>query len=277
MDVAFLIIAHKNEHQLRRLVNHLASDFAVYLHIDSKSAIDPTGIVNAVVSTSRVDWGAFSQIKATLRLLKESSTRGHDRYVLISGQDLPLVNNLAINAFFENSDSDFIEWERLPRSIWAPKGGYDRLELFWEKAAAPIGVKIFGRSIRECQKRLGLYRRLPYECYGGTNWFNITHESAQYILDFVTNIDKRYLGRYRFTRAADEIFFQTILLNSRRASRCTNSSLRFIDWNAGTGSPRVLGINDLEHLTASNGLFARKFDEEVDSSIIDAIYERVGE
>jgi hypothetical protein len=276
-DIAFLIIAHKNERQLQRLVHHLSSDFAVYLHLDRKSAIDPANIANAVVSTSRVEWGGYSLIRATLQLLTESSCRGHDRYVLISGQDLPLVSNRDINAFFEGSDSEYIEWEKLPRAIWPPKGGYDRLELFWEKASAPIGVKVLGRAIRECQKRLGLCRPLGYEYFGGTAWFSITDESARYILDYVTNTDKNFLRSFRLTRAADEIFFQTILLNSRYALRCVNSSLHFIDWNAGTGHPRVLTLDDLQALTASKELFARKFDEEIDSSIIDAIYERMGE
>ncbi len=277
VDVAFLIIAHKNEHQIQRLVNHLSSDFAVYLHLDSKSAIDPTDISNAIVSTSRADWGAFSFINAMLWLLSESSRRGHDRYILISGQDIPLVSNRGIKAFFEGSDNDYYDWEILPRSIWLPRGGYDRVELFWEKSTAPFGVKVIGHTIRECQKRLHLCRPLKYKYYGGTTWFNITRDSARYVLDYVTNVDKQYLKSFRFTRAADELFFQTILLNSRYASRCVNSCLHFIDWNAGTGSPRVLDMSDCEQLMASNKIFARKFDETVDSAIIDHIYERIAE
>lgn len=70
----------------------------------------------------------------------------------------------------------------------------------------------------------------------------------------------------------DEIFFQTILLNSSLASDIVNDDMRYIEWkDPNSGSPSVLDMNDFPGLANSPKLFARKFDEEVDVEILDRI------
>ena len=65
----------------------------------------------------------------------------------------------------------------------------------------------------------------------------------------------------------DEIFFQTLVLNSPHRDSVVDANLRYIDWPG----PRVLRADDLDALLGSGMLFARKFDETVDAEILDLL------
>jgi hypothetical protein len=68
----------------------------------------------------------------------------------------------------------------------------------------------------------------------------------------------------------DELFFQTIIMNSELRGSIENDNLRFLDWSRDP-RPAVLVQKDLPALLSSHKLFARKFDERIDSSILDLL------
>jgi Core-2/I-Branching enzyme len=68
----------------------------------------------------------------------------------------------------------------------------------------------------------------------------------------------------------DELFFQTLVLNSPHRDSVVDANLRYIDWST-TPGPKVLRTDDLEALLGSGMLFARKFDETVDAEILDLL------
>ena len=81
---------------------------------------------------------------------------------------------------------------------------------------------------------------------------------------------------FRRVLIPDELFFQTILLNSPLRDRIVNDNLRYMDWSRpNVPLPAVLGTGDLPQLQQSPALFARKFDVTVDSAILDMIDERI--
>jgi hypothetical protein len=69
----------------------------------------------------------------------------------------------------------------------------------------------------------------------------------------------------------DEIFFQTILLNSHFKSQLVNDNLKYVDWSDLLAHPAILLTRDYEKLIDSTSLFARKFDETVDANILEMI------
>jgi hypothetical protein len=79
------------------------------------------------------------------------------------------------------------------------------------------------------------------------------------------------------TLCCDELFLQTILLNSPfSADRYINEfdsdphqTMRLIDWNR--GAPYIYRLSDFEELMDSGCLFARKFDTAVDAPIVEKI------
>jgi hypothetical protein len=66
----------------------------------------------------------------------------------------------------------------------------------------------------------------------------------------------------KFTFCSEEIYFQTILLNSKYINNIINDNLRYIDWDSGRGGyPAFLDKTDYEKIKHSNKIFARKFHE----------------
>ena len=96
----------------------------------------------------------------------------------------------------------------------------------------------------------------------GSQWFSITHDTACYLLDEFKKMKKSF----RYTFAPDEIFLQTILMQSPQIDKIIDDNLRYIDWDR--GNPYSFKQEDYPLLMNSNKLFARKFDTSVDQAII---------
>jgi hypothetical protein len=275
-----LILAHKNQSQVQRLIDHLKSDFDIYVHIDSNATIEINAEKN-VVSVARLPiyWGSYNLVIATLRLLEKAHENRYDRYILISGQDVPLKPNSSIAFFFQNNpDLQFIEFEKLPRRSWASHdGGFDRLSLYYpnKKPYQTIYtwlVEVSFWVVRKAQKTFPILKRnLFYSYWGGAEWLNLTGDCVEYILSYLSR-NEQYLRSFRHTRCSDEIFFQTIIMNSPFASKCVKNYLRYVDFDTGPEYPRTLREGDYSKLIRSDALFARKVDANVDSDIIEKIY-----
>jgi hypothetical protein len=282
MKIAILILAHKNKDQLGGLINHLKSDFDIYVHIDSHSALELEAEENVVlVDSLPVYWGSCNLVIATLRLFEKAHANNYDRYILISGQDVPLKSNDYIRLFFQdNPDKQFMEFEKLPRESWASEcGGFDRLWLYYPNKKPYQTVYTWMVDslfwvVRKVQKAFPKLKRKIFDNYwGGAEWLNLTGECVEYILDYVRNNEK-YLRSFEYTRCSDEIFFQTIIMNSPFAHKCVQNYLRYVDFITGPEYPRILREEDYEKLVLSDALFARKFDANIDSSIIEKVYAR---
>jgi hypothetical protein len=88
-----LILAHKSAIQLNRLIRHLSNDFDLFVHLDKKSRLRiediEAGVNIRVFRQYPVYHGSPNMNKACLELLKAAFSKGYDRYLLISGQDVP--------------------------------------------------------------------------------------------------------------------------------------------------------------------------------------------
>jgi hypothetical protein len=73
----------------------------------------------------------------------------------------------------------------------------------------------------------------------------------------------------------DELFFQTILVNSELRNRIVNDDLRYIRWTATGSGPEVLLVDDFDRLRDTESLFARKFDQGADGRVLDLIEEHL--
>jgi hypothetical protein len=283
MKIAILILAHKNQSQVQRLIDHLKSDFDIYVHIDSNASIAINAEKNVVlVASLPVYWGSYNLVLATLRLLEKAHENRYDRYILISGQDVPLKPNSSIACFFQNNpDAQFIESEKLPRRSWASHdGGFDRISLYYpnKKPYQTIYTWLeegFFWAVRKVQKKFPKLKRNLFNNYwGGAEWLNMTGDCVEYILNYL-NSNESFLRSFRHTRCADEIFFQTIIMNSPFASKCVQNYLRYVDFDTGPEYPRTIRESEYSKLISSDALFARKFDANVDNRIIEKIYDYV--
>lgn len=134
------------------------------------------------------------------------------------------------------------------------------------------------------QKIIGIDRlkNSGMELYCGSSWWSITHEFAE---EYLSKIDwaKDQFGRATF--AADEFVPHTVIMNSLFRDSCYEPSqvihknIRLLDFGGGNGygSPKVWTIDDKEILVSSKDLFARKFEQNIDSEIIEFLLDRIRE
>lgn len=288
MKIGYLILAHKNPTQLCRLVDRINIEGSViYIHIDKK--VDISDFINTIKDKEKVhfvnnrisaNWGAFSLVEATLNGLKEMLSKYNDiEYIsLLSGQDYPIKkSNYIVNFFKERKGKEFIHFDPFPTRELI-NGGMDRIEYYYDydnevmkKNQYEIEMKLMGI------KRDFIENMRPYH---GSQWWSLTRECVEYVLDHIDK-NKEITNFYRYTRFPDEQIFQTIIMNSKFSSKVVNNNLRYIDWSTvdrakldwlrNPPHPKVLLISDYNSLLRSRCLYARKFDENVDSEIIDKI------
>ncbi|EDM38224.1 hypothetical protein PBAL39_01377 [Pedobacter sp. BAL39] len=280
MKAAVLILAHKNVWQLQQLVNRLSEDFDVYIHADAKWELDESLFKNDpnvfMVKRHIVNWGSYHQILATLELFNTSFKKDYDYYMLISGLDLPVKSNIFIKNFMENNlTRSFVNSESLPKKAWAGQnGGFDRIDYYFG-LDFNTGVDILKRKafsfIQRLQRKYGFRRkRFDIEFYGGWNWVNLNREAMQYLMNFLKE-KPAFLKSFKNTYCADEIWLQTVLLNG--PLEIVNNNYRYTSWEDHASHPKLLTMQDLEALKQSEDLFARKFDEQEDRKVIEAVYQ----
>lgn len=270
VTLAYIVSAYKNLGQLSRLVRRLTADgSAVVVHVDRKTddrqydafAAGPADVPAVhLLERHRCHWGGFGHVRATLKGIEELGRLGteFEYLILLTGQDYPIKPSSAIQRFFErNRGKSFMAYSELPSRWWSPRGGLDRIEYrHW---------RLYGRHVR-----LPLKRSFPagLRPFGGGAYWCLSRDCIQLVRDFVAKRPDvvRFFERVDIP---DEIFFQTVIMNSPLASTVVNDNLRYIDWRG--VRPAILETADLPALRESPKLFARKFDVTRDERILDLI------
>lgn len=279
---AYLVIAHHQFEILMaamKILDDVNNDF--YIHIDAKVENFPKEKIQNAVTKSRiyfvdrlsVNWGGYSQIKCELRLLKAAVKNQYDYYHLISGVDLPIKSKQEIFRFFEeNSGKEFVYFEK-KRIQEKYLQRISRYYLFQEYVRRNTLCYYLQKAALILQKLFRINRikgqRQPFQF--GSNWFSITHKFAQYVL----SKEKWIHHTFRFSTCGDELFLQTILIQSPFVEHLPENvwgdyraCLRYVDWKR--GNPYIFTRDDFEELTGADKqyLFARKFDLDVDREIV---------
>ena len=302
---AYLIMAHTNFHQLGTLLKLLDDERNdIFLFIDQKVplTIEIIEFLNKCCTQSilnftkrhTVHWGGYSTIKAEIELFKCASKGNYKYYHLLSGMDLPLHNQDYIHAFFEkNEGKEFFTFTG--KRICDKKHPEDRIKYYYffqnisynlfidrwlKKISSILFIPI--QKIIHINRISSYYKRLGY----GSSWVSVTNEFVHYLLLQEDEIIKHY----KFTWCADEIYKHTYLINSQFKSnifiddgvndkkRDRQGNCRYINW--WTGSPHIWTIDDKDELLSAKNrgyLFSRKFNEKIDSKIIEFIVKMVND
>ena len=278
MKIAYLILAHNNELHLKRLVSAIKTKCSdIYVHIDRKykNNFEYISKMNYVYSNYSVEWGDFSVCEATLHLLQEAHNRGfYDYYFLISGADYPIKNNDYIRKYLRQSmGKEFIGIKMMPTS--------DKPLYRFEKYHIPGMYRhIFGsmliNNLNTIIRKLPYKRKFPVEIsslqpYAGTAWWCLSGGCIDYIM---TRLKKHPIlfEYYKNTSVPDEMFFHTIVGNSKFMSNVTNT-LTYTDWSMGGAHPMNIDYRHLPMIREQNKLkptenkrrvylFARKFNDQ---------------
>lgn len=275
MRIVYIVSAYKNPTHVSRLVHrlHTGPETRFAVHVDRKTDA-PTfeamqaglGDLDGVSFLPRhaCHWGGFGHVRASLKGIREVRESGWDPdyVILLSGQDYPIKPNAYIQDFLQDGDgrSFFLHFP-LPTENWT-HGGLDRFRRWhWR--------------YRRFHVWLPLQRTLPLglKPWGGSAYWIVSRTALRTIAEFV-DATPSYVRFFRHVDIPDELFFQTILLNSPEAERCVDFRLHYTEWSR-SPAPAILTKDDYSHLVDSSCLFARKFDSSVDHEILDLIDERL--
>ncbi len=298
MRIAYIVSAYHRPEQLIRLILRLNTPTtSFFIHVDKKADEWICSLV--VKSLSHLtnihflprhicNWGDFGHVRVTLKGITEIIRKNlpFDFVVLLTGQDYPIKRNDYIEKFLQqHKGKSFIDHFPLPHDEWEPNGGLDRIEgwHFWiggRKYSFPQTHDPDFRASMVGQANwnsLFPRRKFPasYRPFGGSSYWCLSWESIEYIYYF-TQEQSAFVKFFHYVDLPDEIFFQTILLNSPLRENLVNDDLRYIDWkDPNSGSPAVLDKSDFDRIVSSPKLFARKFDSHVDSDVLNMIDEKI--
>lgn len=270
--------------------------------------LEPIGNVHLLVSGKRVIWGDYSIAEVccwSLAWMRQNLD--FDWMVLLSAQDYPIkpLSGLADNLTREDIDAVLFatpvdRQPRLRRILMRRRylfqyraiarqtkehparkqNALRRITWSWVQALN-ILQSLFtlyplpdGMPYRFGWRALNNPFRTDQPCWQGSQWFALSRKAFEYLLDYTTE-HPEFVDYYRRTMIPDESMFVTILCNSTHL-RIANRNVTYTRWtNDRSPHPEVFQLTDLEHLSSVPQYFARKFDIDTDSFILDALDARI--
>lgn len=298
MVIGFVIVSHRSELQLLRLVNALNRIYdmpPIACHHDShQSLIDQTRFpsnVRFVERPVKTGWGKWSIVRAALHGLQRLyNFCAPDWFVLLSAADYPIrPAELVLSELLNNGADAFIDFRSISDGDVAAAcratttGALNpNLQHFGSAANRLLkkqhytGAQIWLPKVRRDAGRLRPARHtlhlpvgLPwapytpsFQCFYGDHWFTANKKVAKILLA-PSPEHLRLQQHLAFRFAPDESYYQTVL--------CNNPSLvlhrdnkRFAEWNGGGAHPQELTETQWPKMFASGAHFARKFGEDDD-------------
>ena len=262
--IAYIVSAYKLPAQLERMLRRLArpgrhlrgprrsEDASRGVRRDGRALPRPRRRLRAA---ARSHWGGFGHVRATLK--------GLDRLVAAATRTTTR----------RSSPARTTRSARRPRS---PAARRRRREVVHVPLAASVGA--VGAARRPRADRALARHHLPAappraaaapeasrwaRAYGGGAYWCLEKSLVHYVHGFL-RANPEYVRFFEHVFVPDELFFQTIIMNSELRDTVENDNLRYLDWSR-EPAPAVFAEDDLPALLGSGALFARKFDETIDS------------
>ena len=268
--------------------------------------IEPIGDVHLLASGKRMAWGDSSIIEASCWSL--TWMRQHlefDWVVLLSAQDYPIkpLADLGDDLTRDGADAVFRGTPIGQLKTVTARRTMRRRYLFQYRPAAANRLRWLPDGVRDVLRRstgglidtlnllqplFKIYRlpdRMPYRfgwrarktpfnrdrpCWQGSQWFALSRGALEYALNYMAE-HPEYVDYYRRTMIPDESMLTTVIFNSPDL-RIANRSMTYTRWsNSKSGHPDVFNLDDLPDLLAARQYFARKFDIDKDSRILDRL------
>jgi hypothetical protein len=225
------------------------------------------GYPNAKLMRSR-NWvyGGYSAVQIQLEAMEELFPSEWDFFVNLTGQDFPLKTQADMKEFLRgHAGKNFLhimdqrrDWAR---SLFRIKWHYVELR---GKVPLPARRRVLPLPFR----RRFIKGAIPY---GGSTWFIMSRPFCEYVCR--NREVEKYKTFYKHTFIPEEGFFQTVIMHSPFKDTLVPDNKRLICWP--NGRIQVFRSQDYSTLTTSDAFFARKFDETVDSEIVDRMAARL--
>lgn len=285
MNHAILIMTHKNAGHVYRLAQYFDQCCQVFIHFDKKylltdeerESLYNLPQVKLVLQEYEVNWGGTSVLDAELHLMEQALKNcDADYFHLISGQDYPVRPLQQFLDFFEeNQGKEFLQYLHLPHPRWEGNT-FHRLQYYYpyDLAADKKNPRQWVREQVQKQMERGVKRAIPDEfdhLYGSSQWFSITRKAMETLLNHTKESPSLY-QRMWMTFAPEECYVATVLVNLMDKENIMPTNLRFIRWKYENGNrPANLGTEHFLNLIEHECFFARKFEENVSTDLLDII------
>lgn len=273
MKHAILMTVYQSPELINRTLDKYASNFDFYIHIDKKSKLDIRSLRKyknvTIIKKYKVNWGGFNHLRAYFALMKiAKSRRAYDYFHLITGQDCILSKPRDFDNLLQGKSH--MEW--MPaEEIWGIESVNQRyyqfrfLDMFdikrpflhrWESR--------FSKILRRLKVRRKEFKQ---KLYGGSTYCSFTREAVDYILEHGRKLNRRL----KYTFIPEEVYFQTLLINSPLRETIAKGNLRLINWTYGNSGPDILEEKDYAEATSGKYLFGRKVDMRESASFLKAL------
>lgn len=274
ITIAYLILVHRLPKQFKRLFKSIYNPNNYYLiHIDKKASKDlhkeVTNFINDfentyILESESIVWWWYSMVNVELNWIKKllELWLNWDFFINLSGQDYPVKSQNDINIFLkENRENNYI---KVSNQITERPDTMNRIENYF------IDNWNYINEIKN-EKRDFLEDTIPYIWW---QWMILNRKCCEFICNSLET--KKFEDYYINTLIPDESYFQTLLMNSSFDWNIINDDKRSIiwvnDWDIKL-RPKTFTKEDINFLSLENNLFARKFDDNEDSEIINFIKE----
>lgn len=281
MKIAYLISAHTDAPQLKRLIDALHKDADFYIHIDKKSDISKfTSLIHGdnirfLEYGYNVRWGTIIEVYYQMALIQEmlDSAKKYDRVFFLSGMDYPLWSNERITQYLESlGDKEILMGVNMTHpatptkqnELYTTARPFFNIPFLSNKTNERIGI-----LCRKIKKALGMKKALilpnGWTLYKGSAWMCITYGLAEKLAN--TFYDDHQVRKYFVDSfGSAETFIPTVAFNSEYKSRCIEydgpypgldalTPMHFIDYEPVI---KVMDETDYDRLMASDKMFTRK-------------------
>lgn len=269
ISIAYFILVHRLPNQFKRLFNSIYEPGNCYLiHIDKKASdalkeevqlfLKPFANVY-IMQSANVVWGGYSMVQVELDGMKYllDINVDWDYFINLSGQDYPLKSQKIIRQFLtKNNGKSYLKVA--DQQLKRPET-MNRVENHFQELEDSIS--------NVTHKRAYMEDVVPYI---GGQWMMLTRTCCEFICNSSEVL--KFEDYYFNTLIADESFFQTVLMNTSFDGVLVDDDKRAIIWIPDGDiklRPKTFTNEDFDFLHLDGNLFARKFDDNVDNTIID--------
>ncbi len=282
--IAILLMCHTLPKQINDFIAEFQEeDYDFYIHIDKKASIqdDITKNDNVFfiddINRVNVQWGGYSQVEASLSLLKTAFN--NDKYLyywLCSGQDYPIKSTAEITSVLKKSDCNYIH-------VIKDNTKYQK------RVDINYPSWMIGRSLpQKILKTLYIYvtggrtetlplfkKRRPKEVnvQFGSSWWCLNEPTVQWLLQYI-KCNPEFIQFFKRTLCPDESFYQTLVMTSPYRDY-VKDNLVYVDWSENNNSPKTLTREDWPLLQKSGKLIARKIDSTVDPAFYEQLKSQI--
>jgi hypothetical protein len=237
--IAYLVLAHHQPDQCRRLLRALASDSSrLFVHVDAKVDWKPFLLDHPQVTFVRrrriVNRGGWSLTAAMIDTLREAFVASEsDYFIFLAGTDYPIKSRTQIAKFLEfRYPLNFINYYPLLDGT----SGSTNLTRYHFVDQSVWLARLLRISMKAPERRLEMFPRsvdrlnavLPARAFptggvpfrGSDRWC-LTRDAVRHVLQHWDSGESSVYKRYfKYTWGSDEMVFQTVIFNSEIASQC---------------------------------------------------------